>query len=668
MAGVDDSTDGGVHGTRQRDAQPLAGRGCAHDTGLTVRAVTLALVLIFLLLVAAFFLEFVTKLAYSFTTLVPPVAPLGVLFLLALLNPRLAKRRGLSRRELLVVYGLMTIGAPLMAHGILMWFLSSTIGWAYYAQVNPQWVPTFLPAVPTWFSPTDAVAVDGFFQGRTTVPWSAWWTPLGAWGGFFLALFLANLFLVLLLKRQWISNERLTFPVAQIPLEAVREDSAGVGRLSTASMFWVGFGGAMVLSLQYRLPSIFPSLPSVNLNGITLMQWQRVGPLAGLGEVQLLLYPAVIALAYLVPKELSFSGWLFYGVRVVLTVIAIAAGATPRRPEDFRDTSFPAPEFQGGGAVIAIGLLALWSGRRYLAQALRDAFRKRAMGEGREPAASRWVLLGLLLAGSYLVGFCCWAGSRPGVALALIGLILFYHMVWARLRAENGMAFIAFPLSVNEMLIRPFGTGAFLPREIMTIMATRWAYWPGWGETCEVITGASLDTLKIADATRINTRRLTPIMAGVFGLALGAGLFIALTGLYRYGFVDLQQSGAWVDYEVQRGGSQIFDALTNPSSVSPPAIAALTSGMLITFALSALRLRFLWWPLHPVGYVVANVWGSQWWWGPLFVAWLLKSLVIRYGGLRLYQKTVPLAIGVIVGNQLADTIWPLGLWLTRRYG
>jgi len=90
--------------------------------------------------------------------------------------------------------------------------------------------------------------------------------------------------------------------------------------------------------------------------------------------------------------------------------------------------------------------------------------------------------------------------------------------------------------------------------------------------------------------------------------------------------------------------------------------------MAVTFLLSALRLRFWWWPLHPVGYLVANVWGSQWWWGPLFVAWVLKTLVIRYGGLRLYQKTVPIAVGVIVGNQLSDMLWPLGLWLARRYG
>jgi hypothetical protein len=529
-------------------------------------------------------------------------------------------------------------------------------------------VSAFLPAVPNWFSPTDAVAVDGFFLGRTTVPWSLWWTSLGAWGGFFLALFLANLFLVLLLKRQWIANERLTFPVAQIPLEAVREDTAGVGRLSTATMFWIGFAAVTLLNLQYRLPDIFPSLPSINLNGITLMEWQRIGPLAGLGDVQLLLSPWVIALAYLVPKELSFSGWFFYVVRVSLCVAAIAAGATPRRPEEWRDTSFPAPEFQGGGAVLAIGLLALWTGRRYLAKALRDALKKRVASQAGEPTTDRWAMVGLALALTYLVLFCSWAGSRLVVTLALIGLTVFYHMVWARLRAENGMSFIAFPLAVNEMLIRPFGTAAFLPREIMTIMATRWAYWPGWGETCEVITGASLDTLKIADSARMNARRLVPAMIGVFGFALVAGLFVALTGTYHYGFSNLQQSGCWLDYEVQRGGSQIFDAFTNPSSVSLPAIAALGSGMLVTFALSALRLRFLWWPLHPVGYLVANVWGSQWWWGPLFVAWLLKSLVIRYGGLRLYQKTVPLAIGVIVGNQFTDTVWPLGLWLARRYG
>jgi hypothetical protein len=32
-------------------------------------------------------------------------------------------------------------------------------------------------------------------------------------------------------------------------------------------------------------------------------------------------------------------------------------------------------------------------------------------------------------------------------------------------------------------------------------------------------------------------------------------------------------------------------------------------------------------------------------------------LVIRYGGLRLYRKTIPFAIGLIVGDLLNSGIW-----------
>ena len=110
------------------------------------------------------------------------------------------------------------------------------------------------------------------------------------------------------------------------------------------------------------------------------------------------------------------------------------------------------------------------------------------------------------------------------------------------------------------------------------------------------------------------------------------------------------------------------DSLTNPTRPSLPAIAALASGTIVTLLLGQLRLRFWWWPLHPVGYLAANVWGSQWWYIPLFVGWLLKTLAVRYGGLRLYQKTVPIAIGIIVGDRVSESLWSLGLWLTRQYG
>ena len=68
--------------------------------------------------------------------------------------------------------------------------------------------------------------------------------------------------------------------------------------------------------------------------------------------------------------------------------------------------------------------------------------------------------------------------------------------------------------------------------------------------------------------------------------------------------------------------------------------------------LGLFRLRFWWWPFHPVGYLAANTWGMQIYYMPFFLGWALKVVVIRYGGLRLYRATVPLAIGLIVGDQL----------------
>jgi len=94
-------------------------------------------------------------------------------------------------------------------------------------------------------------------------------------------------------------------------------------------------------------------------------------------------------------------------------------------------------------------------------------------------------------------------------------------------------------------------------------------------------------------------------------------------------------------------------------------LAALASGGLVTVFLGAMRLRFWWWPFHPIGYLAANVWGSQWWYMPMFVGWGLKTLAIRYGGLRVYQQTVPLAIGVIVGSQLVAMAWPVVEWWAR---
>ena len=143
-------------------------------------------------------------------------------------------------------------------------------------------------------------------------------------------------------------------------------------------MFWIGVFISFAVSFINGLSQRVPAVPAIPLGPVALMQWVRVGPLAGLGELDLVLWPWMIAIAYLIPKELSFSAWFFWLVQVGLTVAAIAAGAAPQRPEEWFDSSFPAPRYQGGGAVLALGIWALWIARPHIVRALRLAISGRS--------------------------------------------------------------------------------------------------------------------------------------------------------------------------------------------------------------------------------------------------------------------------------------------------
>jgi len=71
--------------------------------------------------------------------------------------------------------------------------------------------------------------------------------------------------------------------------------------------------------------------------------------------------------------------------------------------------------------------------------------------------------------------------------------------------------------------------------------------------------------------------------------------------------------------------------------------------------LSVVRMRFIWFPLHPVGLIVSSSWGMNPFWFSIFLSWAVKFFLLRYGGLRLYRKGIPLFLGFILGEFIADS-------------
>ena len=84
--------------------------------------------------------------------------------------------------------------------------------------------------------------------------------------------------------------------------------------------------------------------------------------------------------------------------------------------------------------------------------------------------------------------------------------------------------------------------------------------------------------------------------------------------------------------------------------------------------LSIARLRFAWWPFHPLGYAMGPSWPMIQLWFSILVGWLMKTILMRYGSGRSYRRARPVFLGLVVGEFLAAGIWVVGSAVTGTRG
>jgi len=593
----------------------------------------------------------------------PPAPwPLLVVWLLAALSTIPAFRRlRLTRTDLLTVYSVVLVVAPLSGIYLIFYLLSQIPSYYYLGRSQPLWEPTFLKLIPRWWGPSSFDAVESYFVGPSSVPWAEWALPLAAWSSFIICLYLANACFLVLLQKQWIQHERLTFPLAQIPLQAVGETSGGDGfaRLPTNRVFWAGLIVAAAIGFLSELSQRMPSVPRMPMQ-ITLIANQPVGPVAALGQVELWLFPWLISLAYMVPKDLLFTVWLLWLVRIGLSALTIAYGGEPMPADQWWSyDGFPAPFSQATGAVVGLAIWALWIARRHLARGLRIAFSRRVGGDQDEPLTYRWALIGLVACTAWMVAFLVLSGCRPMIGLAYIALLLGVYLAYARLQAEA--PFDPFFWWFNDIAAVVVGMRNLLPAEVLTIYTLNWA---GGSLPTKVFSSCTLNTLtsfKIADATGASPRRLTYLLFGAFVIALGLGMVLTLTASYHYGYLTTAagKGETWTAWAVRDAGSMTFYDITSKADRNIGGVMYMAAGAALFVFFGLMRLRFLWWPFHPVGYLLANSLPQRVGVFPFFIAWIVKVLVTRYGGLRLYRATIPLAVGLIMGDVLNSSLWNL---------
>ncbi|HSV73377.1 MAG TPA: DUF6785 family protein [Chthonomonadales bacterium] len=551
-------------------------------------------------------------------------------------------RVALGQGELLTIYfmvavstGLAGLDGPAMLAQIVphgAWLTAQAERWHRVAET-----------IPAWLAIRDFDVVRGHFLGNSTFAYwphlRAWLVPLGSWTLLVVLLLWTSMCLNVVLRKQWQDRERLSFPIVWLPLEM----SDPGGGLWSNRLMWAGFAFAACLGLYNGIAFLYPSIPMVPVGIYDLTPLLTTKPWDAIDWLPTTLYPLAIGLGYLLPTDLLFSCWFFFlafkGQLVVSN--AFAWDATP---------DFPFIREQGFGAVMALAGFYVWTSRTVFAEAWA---RPSASDDG--AMSTRAALIGAGVGLVACTAFLSVAGMTWWLALTVHVMYLAVVVVVCRVRAELGPPVHDFHfIGPDRMLPRIFGVEGWR-REDLGMMATLWAFNRAHRGDVQPV---GLEALTAAHRRGWEPRRMfTAIMVAVVVGTLGA-FWAHETQAYALGTSARFNQGVGQAQEV-------FDKLsgwlegTQDSRPNVPAVWSMAGGAATCLALMVVRMRTVGFPFHPIGFAVASGWSIHLVWLPLMIAWAVKILVMRYGGLALYRRLLPFFLGLILGDCVQGSLWGL---------
>lgn len=600
----------------------------------------------------------------------PPVA-VGLLVILLAINAgskRLTKRYSLNPQELLTIYCMTIFAAMISSRGLLQRLIPFLVTPAYYADESNSWARLFLPHIKTWLVPfhpnpeqtKSPMVATRFFEGLKAgehVPWNAWIGPLVIWGVLALLIFGAFLCLASILRRQWVDHEKLSFPLAQLPLEMVRTDDSGPSFFRN-KLTYLGFAiPALVFSLN-GLHNLYPSIPEIILD-LRLDKMIASPPWNAMGYTVIYFSFAAIGFFFLLPIEVTFSLWFFFILMRLEQVAAVAYGMETPGMRMYPTSVFIGYQIMGAYFVL-VGYM-FYVSLPHLKRVLRAALDIEKINDSNELIPYKTAVAGLVLC---FLGAAVWlvmAGMSPWLALlALFVFIFVIALVMARSTAEAGLLMTESsfrPLDVYR-LFAPVSTLGPTNLTVMMMMDTVF-----FVELRSLLFTGFLDSLKIAEGARIRLRSFLPVFVGSILIAMIIGGAFQVWLPYHDGAVNMY----WYSYTFSNRIG-LFDyepAMRGPvEGVGWQAPVFLLIGIGVTAFLSYMRLTFFWWPLHPIGYALCSSWTILVFWFPCIIAWLCKSLVMKYGGMRLYRTVRPFVLGMIMGEFTMAVIWGMISWST----
>jgi hypothetical protein len=535
-------------------------------------------------------------------------------------------------------------------------------------QANLAWVPnSFVP---------DKKIVDLVWSGGVPVPWGElsqfifngflMYTLIGFMGVFFIMIF----------RRLIIDVQKLPFPYARPAIEIIQagmgeEGLKGLQQFFKSKLLWAGFIIGFLFYAPYLVNAVAPGaiwVPGtldwgggyvVNIMPTTTWVLPMVMGIFWWN-------PELILLAYLCPMDVLATGaWAWFGQYWILPIIEDFAGITPKAPPGFKGGSGwgvswyyamvegikPGFIFESG-VLYGLAVFTFVFNWKYIKGTLVSAFKgSQAPEERLEPVSYRTMWIGFIICFIllYLVDV---AILGTNAVVTLFGLIIFVLVLFSSTlcKAEQGynIWWLGYPSSdfiqtfgmISGQWRWPLAKGApsdaFLTNQVLSV----WHF--GYPMTNHAMPYAA-EGFKVASVARARARDVFVGLIIVIPLVILLGNVLSVWVSYTYGInrgIVAWKPTGWV-----------FEGVyANTAAFWPPNDWQwqVLVGFVATPFLMLARIKFPWFWIHPVGLIIVS--GQQVKIGTaLFPAWIMKFVVMKLGGTKLFERTVPFVVGFPVG-------------------
>jgi len=659
---------------------------------VTFRAIIVGLVGALLIAVGGFINDRILQLESVTAGHQIPVIVIGLLFLgVVAVNPflfRLRRRLAFRPAEVAVTVLMMMVSCSIPGRGLLEQFVTVVSMPNYWNRQNPGWRKNRImqyvpPAMLAGGNQYDEEVMEGFVSGGLgepgkpvglgAVPWRKWAAPLTTWGPMIFLLMVAMTCMSLVVHRQWARNERLRYPIAEFTTALIRrEPGRGIGPIFRNRMFWIGLAivlGIRVINGLHRwFPERMIEIPMWFDFSALGRKWPVIGSVPSGGGWNFLypkIFPICIAFSFFLSSEISLSLGLTQILAVPIAAALMTAGVNIAT--DY-DTGGP-QGWHRAGAYTALALILVYIGRRYYWDVLKGAltFRRPRGVEGYAVWAFRFLILSL----AGMVAIITALGLDWTLAVLAVGLMMLSFLCLTRMSAETGLFFIQPGWQPFGVMMGMLGAYAMGPQGI--ILAGMMG-----GVLCMDQSMGLMpyftNALKICDNMKVAPARAAWNTMGLYVVAAAVAIPVCIWANYNWGtptygwsrwriptmsFRPAQTAINKLKLSGQLADSESLAPLERLTNLRPEKDFnwSFWTGVGFVLLFSVLRIRYAWWPLHPVLFLAWTTYPLREFCPSFLIGWTVKTAVTRLGGHKAYRKWMPLMIGAIAAEVVGALVW-----------